>query len=209
MIRIKSRRGLSTLVQRPIEFSVEHLVIGAGVIGLAVAQRLAREGPTILVERNDRIGEEVSSRNSEVIHAGIYYPHSSLKTALCIKGRIMLYEACQRFNIPHKKIGKWIFAKSEDEGEHLVKIKANGDALGVPLRFLPKAEIKEKEPLLKAVEALESPETGIIDSHEFMRFLESNLLAHEGNIAFQTAVKAIELNGSGRSYLVETEVLIT
>eukprot|EP01120_Amphizonella_sp_Union-15-10_P012530 TRINITY_DN5587_c0_g3_i1.p1 TRINITY_DN5587_c0_g3~~TRINITY_DN5587_c0_g3_i1.p1 ORF type:complete len:394 (+),score=59.08 TRINITY_DN5587_c0_g3_i1:69-1250(+) len=197
-------RTLSTQTQKAVEFSVEHAVIGAGVVGLAIAQRLAREAPTLLVERNSRIGEEISSRNSEVLHAGIYYPKDSWKTKSCIKGRKMMYDVCQRYNIPHKKIGKWIFAKTEDEIEHLHKIKANGDSLDVPLHFIPRSLIKSSEPNLLAIEVLESPETGIVDSHEFMRFLEHRFLENNGDIAFQTPVHSIEPKGTG-GYIVQTE----
>jgi 2-hydroxyglutarate dehydrogenase len=137
------------------------------------------------VERNARVGEETSSRNSEVIHAGIYYPNDSIKTRVCIEGRKMMYQLCQRRNIPHRKIGKWIFSTSKDESNYLGNLEVKCRTLGVPLRRLSSREIESGEPLLRAVDAVESPETGIVDSHTFMQVLSSMITDNDADIALQ------------------------
>jgi 2-hydroxyglutarate dehydrogenase len=137
------------MLGRAIEFTVDHLVIGGGVIGLAVAARLSSQGRTLLVEKNPRFGEETSSRNSEVIHAGLYYPNNSLKMKTCLKGRRMLYDLCERYCLRYKKTGKWIVATTVDEISKLHQLKANADLNGVRLRFLSQDEIRHGEPHLK------------------------------------------------------------
>ncbi|RUU11353.1 NAD(P)/FAD-dependent oxidoreductase [Mesorhizobium sp. USDA-HM6] len=149
---------------------VDCVVAGAGVIGLAVARSLAAKGlDTLILEAADAIGTETSSRNSEVIHAGIYYPQGSLKARLCVAGRDMLYRYSTERSIPHRRCGKLIVATDEAQEPVLATIRANAAACGVEdLRFLSAAEAQALEPALHCTKALLSPSTGIIDSHALM-----------------------------------------
>jgi L-2-hydroxyglutarate oxidase LhgO len=150
-------------------FETDAVVIGAGVVGLAVARRLALNGlDTILLEKNDHIGMETSARNSEVIHAGIYYPQGSLKARLCVEGKHLLYDFCARHGVPHKRLGKLVVGHAGQEAQ-IGKIAKQAADNGVDdLRPLAKNEIAALEPEVKADAGLFSPSTGIIDSHQYM-----------------------------------------
>lgn len=149
------------------------VVVGGGVIGLAVAMRLARGGRSVvLLERHASFGREASSRNSEVVHAGMYYPTGSLKAELCVAGNRSLYAWCDAKGVEVRRLGKFIVATSADEDAVLEDILRRGRANGVAgLRRATLAELREEEPLVRAVGALYSPDTGIVDSHGFMRSL--------------------------------------
>jgi L-2-hydroxyglutarate oxidase LhgO len=149
---------------------VECAVIGAGVVGLAVARALAQAGrEVVILEAEDAIGTHTSSRNSEVIHAGIYYPKASLKARSCVAGRHRLYEYCATHGVPHKRCGKLIVATSVSQKEELLSIRARAHANGVTdVVEIPAAEAMRMEPALHCVAALHSPSTGIIDSHSLM-----------------------------------------
>lgn len=155
---------------------VECVVVGAGVVGLAVARALALSGREVLVlESEATIGAGTSSRNSEVIHAGIYYPTGSLKARLCVEGKDRLYAYCAERGIPHKRLGKLIVAVEEAEIATFEGIEKRARANGVAdLRWLSSAEASAMEPALRCVAALLSPSTGIIDSHALM-------LAYQGD----------------------------
>jgi L-2-hydroxyglutarate oxidase LhgO len=142
------------------------LIIGAGVVGLAIAKELGACGKeVVLVEKNSSFGQETSSRNSEVIHGGMYYPTGTLKAKLCVQGREMLYDLCKNNNIPHKKVGKLIVATEKDEIAALENIFSLGKKNGVlGLTMLDEKEVKSIEPNISAITALYSSETGIIDS---------------------------------------------
>ena len=152
---------------------IQTVVLGAGVVGLAVARQLALEArEVLLLEAADAFGTGTSSRNSEVIHAGIYYPEGSLKAKLCVAGRKMLYAYCQDRHIPHKQCGKLIVATSASQVAQLASIQANADANGVvgadQLSLLSSAQAQAMEPALQCEAALWSSGTGIIDSHALM-----------------------------------------
>jgi len=149
---------------------VDCIVAGAGVIGLAVARAMAAQGlDTLILEAADAIGTETSSRNSEVIHAGIYYPRGSLKARLCVEGREMLYRYCAEHSIPHRRCGKLIVATDETQEPVLAAIRASAAACGVgDLLFLSAAQALALEPALHCTAGLLSPSTGIIDSHALM-----------------------------------------
>src|SRR5258707_1465066 len=148
---------------------VECVVIGAGVIGLAVARRLAQAGrEVILLEAAEGIGSGTSSRNSEVIHAGIYYKAGSLMARLCVRGKHALYEYCRDHGIPHRNCGKLIVATTPSETVRLQSIKAHAEANGVDdLQTLSGDAARKMEPALNCDAALLSPSTSIIDSHAF------------------------------------------
>jgi L-2-hydroxyglutarate oxidase LhgO len=170
---------------------VECVVVGAGVVGLAVARALAVAGHGVLVlERANTIGFETSSRNSEVIHGGLYYPVGSLKARSCVAGRRRLYAYCRQHGIPHARIGKLIVATSEAEISGLEKIAATAHGNGVDeLEWLDRTQAQRLEPALHCVAALLSPSTGIIDSHALM-------LAYQG-----------EAEGAGAMVVLRTPVL--
>jgi L-2-hydroxyglutarate oxidase LhgO len=148
---------------------VDTVIIGAGVIGLAVARALALRGrEVIILEAEDHFGTVTSSRNSEVIHAGIYYPRGSLKARTCVTGRGLLYDFCDQYGVPYRRCGKLIVATSESQLAELEKINAAAAANGVDLEFLSRARTLELEPRLSCEGALYSPHTGIIDSHSYM-----------------------------------------
>lgn len=147
--------------------SVETAVIGAGVVGLAIAAALAESGrEVVLLERNDRVGAETTSRNSEVVHAGLYYTPGGLKSRLCVEGRERLYAWCAARGVPHARLGKLIVATAAEEEPALAAIAARADAAGVALEALDGAAARRREPALRAVAALHSPRTGIVDSHQ-------------------------------------------
>ena len=150
--------------------SVDAIVIGAGVVGLAVARELARAGhETIILEAEDAIGTHTSSRNSEVIHAGIYYPKGSLKARACVAGKELLYEYCVAHGVPHRRSGKLIVATDSSQMEELRQIQKKAHANGVTdVVWMEKAQALALEPALSCVAALYSPSTGIIDSHALM-----------------------------------------
>jgi L-2-hydroxyglutarate oxidase LhgO len=149
--------------------TVDAVVIGAGVVGLAIARALALRGREVLiVEAADHFGTETSSRNSEVIHAGIYYPRDSLKARLCVEGRGLLYDYCDAYGVPYRRCGKLIVAASEAQLSELNNIKQAALANGVTLEFFTRAQALALEPQLSCEGALYSPTTGIIDSHSYM-----------------------------------------
>ena len=169
---------------------VDCVVVGAGVIGLAVARALALAGREVIVlEARDCTGSEMSSRNSEVIHAGIYYPTGSLKARFCIQGRRQLYHYCDEHRVAYKRCGKFIIATSEQQQPQLQTILENARANGVDdLVAIDKTEIQRKEPQVQCISALWSPSTGIIDSHSYMLALQGDLEDAGGIIVFNTMV---------------------
>jgi len=146
----------------------EVAIVGAGVVGLAIAARLAPRHSVVVVERNARPGMETSSRNSEVIHAGMYYPPGSLKARLCVEGNRQIYEICARHDVPHARVTKIITARREDELPQLEQIHERGSANGVELRMLTAAEVRALEPNVPSAGALFSPNTGIVNAHGLM-----------------------------------------
>ena len=178
---------------------IDCLVVGAGIIGLAITRALARLGrEVILVESEGAIGSGVSSRNSEVIHAGIYYSTGLDKTRLCVEGRTMLYNFCRDYSVPHKRCGKLVVAVSEKESGKLAAIKAQAEANGVmDVVWLSGSETRSFEPGLVAERALLSPSTGIIDSHAFMLALLGDAEQRGAMLALETPFVRGEVNPYG------------
>ncbi|MEJ8574707.1 NAD(P)/FAD-dependent oxidoreductase [Microbaculum marinum] len=178
---------------------VDCVVVGAGVVGLAVARALALSGREVIVlEGQSAIGTATSSRNSEVIHAGIYYPPGSLKAELCVAGKLALYDYCAANGIPHKRLGKLIVASDKDQVPRLGELKARAEANGVgDLELLGRSAALRLEPALKVEEALLSPSTGTIDSHAYMLALQGDLEDAGGAIAFRTPMEGGELLSDG------------
>ncbi|MCK5682417.1 NAD(P)/FAD-dependent oxidoreductase, partial [bacterium] len=172
----------------------EVTIIGAGIVGLALAARLAPKlgSELLLVEQHDSFGKETSSRNSEVIHAGIYYPKNSLKARLCVSGRRQIYQLCRDHDIAHQKLGKIIVATSNDEEEYLTNLLTRGRENGVEgLKILSSKEIYVLEPQVKAQAALISPVTGIVDSHSLMRLFYQQAKEAQATIAFKSKITEI------------------
>ena len=180
-----------------VDAEVEVAVIGAGVVGLAVARALALSGREVaVVEAERQIGMHASSRNSEVIHGGMYYATGSLKARLCVAGRRALYAYAAANGVPHRKVGKLIVATREDEVPTLRSYLDQGTANGVEgLSFLSGAEVRALEPGLHAVAGLLSPETGIVDSHELMRAILHDARKHGASVALGSPI----LSGRAKS----------
>ncbi len=178
---------------------VECVVIGAGVVGLAVARSLALAGSEVVIlEAEDAIGTHTSSRNSEVIHAGIYYPKGSLKARACVEGRRRLYEYCETHGVPFRRCGKLIVATNEIQIPELRQIqkKAHGNGVADVLE-IPAAEAMRMEPALQCVAALHSPSTGIIDSHALMLAYLGDAEAAGAMLALKSPLERIALSSQG------------
>ena len=175
------------------------LVVGAGVVGLAVARAAALAGHEVIVaEQTKGIGNGVSSRNSEVIHGGMYYPTGSLRAHHCPRGRRMLYDFCASHGVPHRKCGKLVVATEQAEVGKMEAILKQGIVNGVEgFTMIDGAAARAMEPALDCVAALHSPETGIIDSHSFMRALQGDLEDRGGMIAFGTRIERLNHTQAG------------
>jgi L-2-hydroxyglutarate oxidase LhgO len=171
---------------------VEIAIIGAGVVGLAVARELSKTHNVVVLEKNERFGAETSSRNSEVIHSGIYYPENSLKAELCVRGKELLYQFLEERRLPYKRCGKVIVAKDRKEVEGLHRLKAQGEKNGVSdLEILSKSKLKRLIPDIEGEEALFSPSSGVFDTHRFMESLEAEV-REGGIISYCSEVVEIE-----------------
>lgn len=187
---------------------IDCIVAGAGVVGLAIARRLALAGLEVAVlEQESHVGAHSSSRNSEVIHAGIYYPKDSLKARLCVAGKKALYEYCANYGIAHKRIGKIIVATDSAEERSLKPIELRARDNGVSdLVWLDSREIAKLEPEVRAVAGLLSPSTGIIDSHTYMQQLVSDIEAAGGSIVLRSEITRVDHEKEGFNVEVDGEL---
>ena len=178
---------------------IECVIVGAGVVGLAIARRLARAGREVVVlEATEAIGTGTSSRNSEVIHAGIYYAASSMMARMCVSGKAALYAYCRDHGIPHRNCGKLIVATRPEEADKLQSIKARAGANGVDdLQFLSGTEARALEPALACRAALLSPSTGIVDSHALMLSLRGEAEAAGAAFAFHAPLSQARVKRDG------------
>jgi L-2-hydroxyglutarate oxidase LhgO len=200
------------------EFYTDAVIAGAGVIGLAIARKLATEGKEVFVlEANPQFGEETSSRNSEVIHAGIYYPKNSEKAKLCVAGRLALYEYAEAHNVPVKKIGKWIIAVNQEQADRLAGIKYQAEENGVLLSWGASNAIVAQLPGINVSAALWSPETGIIDSHQLMLAFVKEIESNGGHVVGNSRVTRItrdqsfhkvHVSGNDESYCVSAPIFV-
>ncbi|XP_010516287.1 PREDICTED: L-2-hydroxyglutarate dehydrogenase, mitochondrial-like isoform X2 [Camelina sativa] len=186
-------RGVSGVAETTAKERVDTIVIGAGVVGLAVARELSLRGREVLIlDAASSFGTVTSSRNSEVVHAGIYYPPNSLKAKFCVRGRELLYRYCSEYEIPYKKIGKLIVATGSSEIPKLDLLMHLGTLNGVScLRMLEGFDAMRMEPQLRCVKALLSPESGILDTHSFMLSLVGEAENNHTTFSYNTVV----LNG--------------
>lgn len=175
------------------------IIIGGGIVGLAVADTLSAAGWTVAVmERHPTWGQETSSRNSEVIHGGLYYPTGSLKARLCIEGRRLLYDLCSRTGVPHRRCGKIIVALNADQMADIETLHILGTANGVEgLRLLTGSEIQRMEPGVRAYGGLYSEETGILNAHSLMDCYAERIIAADGVLSPGTEVTGLELQPGG------------
>jgi len=180
-------------------------IIGAGVIGLAIAARIAGKGwEAYVLEKNETFGLETSSRHSGVIHAGIYYPQNFLRTRLCLAGNRALYKLCEERGIGYRKTGKLVVATTNEEVSELEILLDRGQRNGVEgLSILSRREMKELEPNMDGVAALLSPSTGIIDSHALMKYFIARAVEGGVQIAYQTRVIGIEKLADGYKVTVK------
>jgi len=187
--------------------AVDAVVIGAGVVGLAVGRALALRGlETVVLERSNAIGTGTSSRNSEVIHAGIYYATDSLKARLCVSGRTQLYAYLESRGVAHRRCGKLLVATTAAQQARLAQIQAQAARNGVhDLRLVDARALHAMEPELNAVAALHSPSTGIVDSHGLMLALQGDLEANGGALALLSPVEAATCGGDGHELQVGGE----
>ena len=169
-------------------------VIGGGVVGLAAAAALARAGRSVaLLERHDGFARETSSRNSEVVHAGLYYPPGSWKARLCVAGREALYARCQRLRLPHRRLGKLVVASAPQELEVLERLRRTGTENGAPgLELIDGRALQELEPHVRGLGALVSPATGIVDAHALALSYAAEAEAHGAVLALRSEVVALE-----------------
>jgi L-2-hydroxyglutarate oxidase LhgO len=175
-------------------------VIGGGVVGLAAAASLARSGRSVLLlERREALARETTARNSEIVHSGIYYPAGSLKAQLCVEGRERLYARCEREGIPHRRLGKWIVAVDAAERAQLEALCARGTQNGAPGLRMLEGDALRAEPHVRAVAALESPSTGIVDAHALCLSLAAEAESHGALLVLHTEVEGVERGASGYS----------
>lgn len=174
---------------------LDAVVIGAGVIGLAVAREISADRSVILLEEQDGFGRETSSRNSEVIHSGIYYPTASNKTKWCLEGRSALYEYCESRSVPYRKCGKFLIAVDSSEEDYLQGLWEHCVEVDVPQERLSSQALRLAEPRLRAVSGIHFPETGIVDSHSYMAALERDILDRQGTVAYRHTLRSIRREG--------------
>jgi L-2-hydroxyglutarate oxidase LhgO len=172
---------------------IECAVVGAGVIGLATAAALARGGrEVLLLEAEPRAGEGVSSRNSGVIHAGLYYPTGSLKARLCVRGLQLMYDYCERRGVPHRRLGKLVVATREEERPALEALYARGLQNGVRLHWRERGAAQALEPALACVAAIDSPDSGVVDAAELVMALSGELQQAGGTLLCHQRVERVE-----------------
>ena len=191
--------------------AVDAVVIGAGVVGLAVGRALALEGRDVIVlEKNSAIGAETSSRSSEVIHAGIYYTPGSLKAQLCVRGRDALYRYCAEKGIPHRRCGKLLVAVTKNQTAQLELLRLTAATNGVAdLRSVGREELAALEPAVVGAAALLSPSTGIVDSHALMLALQGDLEEAGGHVALRSALVGGRAHGGSVRLRVDAEGDVT
>lgn len=201
-----SRRKFSSTSFNKSDFS--HVVIGGGIVGTAIGAELQSiEGNNVLiVERNAQLGMETTSRNSEVIHAGIYYPKESLKGQLCIKGKHKIYNAHKKglFQVPLKNCGKWVVAQNNEEYKYLEKLHQYSQDLNVPVNFISPDKAKSKYPLIRAEAGiLESPTTGIISAHDYTLYFLTQFENNEGTLGINTELVDVQYNPNIPNYTLK------
>lgn len=186
---------------------IDTCVVGAGVVGLAIARQLSAKGRDVLVlEAGPRFGGGISSRSSEVVHAGLYYPPNSLKAKLCVRGKALLYDYCKSHQVSYHRIGKLVIACNPAEISTLESLAERANANGVSdLELVSKSRVAELEPSVRAEAALLSPSTGIVSAHELMLALLADIESAGGSLALQSQVESVAVSSEGFSVTCEVE----
>lgn len=200
--RLFCKRAFSLTTGRLVDFS--HVVIGGGVVGTAIADQLQKipANSVALLEQHEMLGMETTSRNSEVVHAGLYYPPDSLKARLCIRGKELIYGLDPHI-VSYKQCAKLVVAQSEANVESLEKLLKNARTLGVPAHMVSRSSISAKYPLLRAeYGALESPSTGIMSAHELVTYCRAGFENAGGTLGLQTKVIGLEYEREMRRYVI-------
>ena len=187
--------------------NVKITIVGAGVVGLACAAELSKiSADIVVVEKNNSCGQEASSRNSEVIHAGIYYPRNSLKAKLCVEGKKLLYAYCQKYRVGYKKLGKLIVAITPNDLRPMEELYRNGLNNGVcDLKILSRKEVGKMEPRINALAAVYSPSTGILNSHDLMKSLEAGSKIRNVMFAYSNELVGVEKQQSGFKITIQDQ----
>lgn len=208
MLKIRNLQSVRRFSSaRVVNADFSHAVIGGGVVGLAVAAELSKKAgnKVVLIEKNTKVGQETSSRNSEVIHAGIYYPKDSLKTKLCIEGKELIYKEAFRAGVEMQKCGKWIVAQNDVEDAFIEHLYWKSKDLGVKTELIPTAKGQYIEPAIQAQRGiLSSPTTGIISAHSLMDYLYTIFQENNGELAVGSEVIGIEKDNSGFKILAKS-----
>lgn len=180
------------------DFSSDIVIIGAGVVGLTIARALSEQGKEVLIlEELSEFGKITSSRNSGVIHAGIYYPEKSLKAKMCVEGNKLLYDYCNKYSIPHKNTKKILVASSEEQVKTIDNIKIQAEKNGVKnIEKISKSKVSALEPLITCREALLVPSSGIVDSYSFMNSLEGQIKDSQGMVSYSSRVSSVNCDGN-------------
>jgi len=188
-----------------MQYIADITIIGAGVVGLAVAAQVAsRDSQVYVLEKKKTFGQEISSRHSGIIHSGIYYPEGSLKAKLCVSGNRILYQMCQRYSIGYRRLGKLIVATSNEEAGELEELLERGNRNGAQgLKMLSRQEMKELEPNVEGASAILSPSTGVIDSHALMKHFITRATGSGAQIAYLTEVVGVEKVADGYQVTVK------
>jgi len=190
----------------------QYIVVGAGIVGLAISEILSRKsnGNILVIDKEKKFGLHTSSRNSEVVHSGFYYPQDSLKSKLCVKGNKMMYEFCDKYNIPYKKCGKLIVANTKEEITTLDDILLSSYKNGVEAQIISKKDSLKIEPNVRCKKSLWVPSTGIVDSHLVMSKLENLSLSRDVSILYNLELDSIQKIDSGYSIdFVNDDSIIT
>lgn len=198
------RRQFSIFLRQSADFS--HVIVGGGVVGVAVASELQQilSNNVALLEQHSKLGMETTSRNSEVIHAGLYYPPNSLKARFCVRGKELIYRKLDPKIVPYRQCGKWIVAQNEKEGEYLEKLRQNALDLSVSTKYISPKKAKETHPLIRAeFGALDSPTTGIISSHDLTQYFQAQFENSSGTLAINTRVDGLEYRSLHNDYLIQ------
>jgi len=187
-----------------MSYQADITIIGAGVIGLAIASQIANESREIyILEKNRTFGQEASSHNSEVIHAGIYYPKNSLKAKMCVEGNRLLYDLCQKHRIDYRRIGKIIVANTNAENKELEKLYNGGKNNDVDLKMLSQKEMSRLEPNIRGINAFLSPSTGVIESQALMKYFLNKARSNGVQIVYKTKISGIDKVPEGYKIKVE------
>ena len=183
-------------INKQMDFEV--VVIGAGVVGLAIGAELSNTiNGVVVVEKHKKFGQETSSRNSEVVHSGIYYPKGSLKAHLCVEGQKLLYERCEKHEIPYKRCGKFIIAKNNEEISYLKNLLKKAAENGAKGQLLTSDEVKSFEPNIECVAGLYFANSGIIDSHGLMKSFETEIIINGAEVVYNSEVTGIKRIDNG------------